>query len=223
MFLYIIRTCEVVKLRKYSDTKTNKILHIILIVAVLLSIIICLFYKQLNKHMSKICEYKGRETANHIISEAINKQLTGSEKQNYINIERDEYGKIISIETDSKLINKLQTELKESINNNLIDIENNKISIPIGTMSGITFLSGRGPDINLRLHQIGAADSEILSEFISAGINQTKHRLVLRVTVELSAILPAHSTDITVKNDYVISETIIVGDIPNGYIGTYKV
>ena len=60
-------------------------------------------------------------------------------------------------------------------------------------MSGVTFLSGRGPDINLRLHQISAADSEILSEFTSAGINQTKHRLVLRVTIELSAI-SAHST-----------------------------
>ena len=116
-------------MRKYSDTKTNKILHIILIAAVLLSIIICLFYKQLNKHMSEICEYKGRETANHLISEAINEQLTGSEQQSYINIERDEYGKIISIETDSKLINNLQTQLKETINNNLSNIENNKISI----------------------------------------------------------------------------------------------
>lgn len=103
--------------------------------------------------MSEICEYKGRETANHLISEAINEQLTGSEQQSYINIERDEYGKIISIETDSKLINNLQTQLKETINNNLSNIENNKISIPIGTMSGVTFLSGRGPDINLRLHR----------------------------------------------------------------------
>lgn len=212
-----------VNLRKYSDTKTNKILHILLIIVILFCLILCLLHKQLSEHISEICEYKGRETANDIIAEAVNKQLTGSDQQQYITIIRDENEKIISIETNSNLINELQNNLRESINNELSEIDNNKMSIPIGTMSGITFLSGRGPDISLRLHQVGAADSEILSEFTSAGINQTKHRLVLKVTVELSAILPAHSTDITVENDYVISETVIVGDIPNGYIGTYKI
>lgn len=213
---------EVVKLRRYSDTKLNKLSVGLLIIVILSGTLLGLFYKQLSKHMAEICEYKGRETANHIISEAIEEKLKGSPEQEYIDIQRDNNNEILSIESNSDLINQLQINLKESINNHLADIENETISIPVGTLSGITFLSGRGPDVSLRLHQIGVADSEILSEFTSAGINQSRHRMILRVTVELSAILPAHSTDVIIKNDYVISETIIAGKVPNGYISSTK-
>lgn len=211
-----------VYMRRYSDSKANKVFISLVIIVVLLLTIFCIFHKQLSKHMSEICEYKGRETANYIISSVISEELKGSTEQEFIHINRSN-DQIVSIETNSRLINQLQVNLKESINNKLSELENEKISIPIGTMSGITVLSGRGPDITLKLHQIGAADSEIISEFTSAGINQTKHRLILKVNVELSAILPTHSTDITVENDFVISETIIVGKVPDGYIGTYKI
>ena len=92
-----------VNLRKYSDTKTNKILHILLIIVLLFCLIICLFHKQLSEHMSEICEYKGWETANHIIAEAVNEQLTGSDQQQYITIIRDENEKIICYDNVEKI------------------------------------------------------------------------------------------------------------------------
>ena len=44
------------------------------------------------------------------------------------------------------------------------------------------------------------------------------HSLYLTVTIEMTAILPAHSTDIVVSYDYPVSETVIVGEIPDMYL-----
>ena len=86
----------------------------------------------------------------------------------------------------------------------------------------LPFFSGRGPEISLKLHQVGAVDTEIHSEFISEGINQTKHRISVLVTVEISAILPLHSTDIKISDEFLVSETVIVGEIPNVYLDNQK-
>ena len=77
-------------------------------------------------------------------------------------------------------------------------------------------------DIPLRLHQIGAAKTELKSDLTEAGINQTKYSLYLTVTIEMTAILPAHSTDIVVSYDYPVSETVIVGEIPDMYLDKGK-
>lgn len=185
--------------------------------AVILGLSVFISYNQLNDHIKELSEYKGKETANKIITDTINDLIQGSNDE-YLDIIRDENSKILSIQTDSKAINELQNELRESINKKLINLEHDNVAIPIGTLSGIVFLSGRGPELNLKLHQVGTANTEIKSEFESAGINQTKHRLVLTVTVELTAILPMHSTDITISDDYIISETVIVGNIPSALL-----
>ena len=38
----------------------------------------------------------------------------------------------------------------------------------------------------------------------------------------MTAILPAHSTDIVVSYDYPVSETVIVGEIPDMYLDKGK-
>ena len=119
-------------------------------------------------------------------------------------------------------MNRLQSSVSRAVNESLSQLEGKKISVPIGTLSGINILTGRGFDIPLRLHQIGAAKTELKSRFTEAGINQTKYSLYLTVTIEMTAILPAHSTDIVVSYDYPISETVIVGEIPDMYLDKGK-
>jgi sporulation protein YunB len=97
------------------------------------------------------------------------------------------------------------------------------MSVPLGTLTGITYLSGRGPEVKIKLHQIGAVDAQIVSKFESAGINQTKHSLKIEVKVELSAILPGHSTDVTVEDEYLVGETVIVGQIPQACLRDLQV
>lgn len=209
---------------RYSTSKTFKISYIILALIVILAVLVFVFHRQVSRHMAVICEYKGRNTATEIINDAVELQLQCEAEQNrsYLEIKRDTDGKITSIETNSAAVNELQKNVRESVNNELSEIENKELSLPLGTLSGITFFSGRGPEVSLRLHQVGAVDTEIHSEFIAQGINQTKHRISILVTAEVSAILPLHSTDIVISDEFLVSETIIVGEIPSVYLSEHE-
>lgn len=200
-----------------------KISYAVLAAAVILGLAAAAVYSQLVSHMQEICEYKGRQTANDIISDAIDEVLSqyGS-GEDYLNICYDESGRITSITADTYIINELENDLKSAVNSSLSDIDTGVMSVPIGTLTGITYLSGRGFDVEVRLHQVGSVEAHIVSEFTSAGINQTKHSLRLEITAELSAILPGHSTDVTVSDEYIIGETVIVGEVPEGILTSFS-
>ena len=196
----------------------NRLSYGILGLIVVIGILTAVFFAQLSRHINEISEFKGRETALDVINQAVGEQIEHQSGQVYVTICRDEDGNISSIDSNAAAVNELNNKISASVNESLGNLENKEIKVPIGTLSGITFLTGRGVDIPLRLHQIGAAKTKIKSEFEDAGINQTRYRLYLTVTVELTAILPAHSTDISVTYDYMVSETIIVGKIPDMYL-----
>lgn len=196
----------------------NRLSYGILGLVAVIGILTAVFFAQLSRHINEISEFKGRETALDVINRAVSEQLELQSGQEYITICRDESGNISSVDSNTAAVNELNNKVSTAVNESLGKLESKDIKVPIGTLSGITFLTGRGADIPLRLHQIGAAKTELKSEFEDAGINQTRYRLYLTVTVELTAILPTHSTDISVTYDYMVSETIIVGKIPNMYL-----
>ncbi len=200
-----------------ETARGHKVTSFLLAAAVAGGIFAGQVYKQMVRHMTEICEYKGRQTATAAIGRAIDDCLA-DEQGEYINIVRGDDGRIIMIDADPAKINKLENDLKSSINKSLSRVEDNEMHVPLGTLTGITALSGRGPDIGICLHQIGAVDIELKNTFVSTGLNQTRYSLMLSVDAELSAILPGHSTDITVSDEYIISETVIVGELPDTYV-----
>ena len=64
---------------------------------------------------------------------------------------------------------------------------------------------------------MGNVQSEISSEFESCGINQSIHRIVLRLDVTIGAFIPGYSIGCDVDYDYILSETVIVGNVPQAY------
>ena len=56
-----------------------------------------------------------------------------------------------------------------------------------------------------------------MSEFDDCGINQSRYRVYINISVELSAVLPIKTTEITVERQYLIAEKVIVGDVPEAY------
>ena len=157
-----------------------------------------------------------------MINAAISRELEKLPQSSYIKISETD-GRITSNkQLLERAVDRLQSSVSRAVNESLSQLEGTKLSVAIGTLSGINILTGRGFDIPLRLHQIGAAKTELKSDLTEAGINQTKYSLYLTVTIEMTAILPAHSTDIVVSYDYPVSETVIVGEIPDMYLDKGK-
>lgn len=135
-----------------------------------------------------------------------------------INILRDETGKIVTISSNSATINMLALELTEKAQNALSRMGATGIDIPIGSFSGMPIFTGRGPTINIKMLPIGTIYCKFNSTFTEAGINQTNHRIYLKVFSSVSVILPTANQIVETQTELMISESIIVGEIPDTYL-----
>ena len=130
---------------------------------------------------------------------------------------RDESGTITAIETNAVEINRLKAILTEAVNARLSAIPDQNVSIPLGTLSGIEFLSGRGPRVKLKMLLSSYVESALVNKFDTAGINQTQHQIMIEFTVTMTAILAPYSTTVDVVTNVCIAETIIIGTVPDTY------
>ncbi|MBP3431806.1 MAG: sporulation protein YunB [Clostridia bacterium] len=94
------------------------------------------------------------------------------------------------------------------------------IDVALGTFTGLPFLSGVGPKINLKLVSIGAMTSTFQSSFASAGINQTNHSVYIHLYASVSMILPAYTATIDSVTEMLVAESVIVGKVPQVYLGS---
>ena len=87
----------------------------------------------------------------------------------------------------------------------------------MGTLTGSKFLSGRGPKVNFKITSIGNIETKLNSEFSSAGINQTLHRIYLQIKCKVEILTPFNCVDEEITNQVLLAEAVIVGNIPNTF------
>ena len=67
------------------------------------------------------------------------------------------------------------------------------------------------------MESVGSSEANFRNAFTSAGINQTKHQIILTVDVSVSILLPGFRTATKVSNSFIVAETVIVGTVPDTY------
>ena len=151
------------------------------------------------------------------VSNVINRTLSYDA---LIDIHYTNNGDILSFSANQYEINSITREIVKEAQYQLSNLARDSLGLNIGTMSGIPFLIGRGPKINLKLLPIGAVSGEFDSEFSSVGINMTKHTLFLHIKTHASIVLPIKSFEIYSTNQVLLAESIIVGKVPEVYINS---
>ena len=97
------------------------------------------------------------------------------------------------------------------------DTDLTRISIPLGNLIGGTLLSGKGPRLKLDILSVTNVVTSFRNEFTSAGINQTRHRIILDVDVSLEVLMGPDSGTDSVLTEVIVAETVIVGSVPDAY------
>jgi len=75
-----------------------------------------------------------------------------------------------------------------------------------------------GPKINVRVIPTGSVETDFESEFVSAGINQTRHRIYLEVKTTVGIVVPFTDKKTEITTRIPVAETVIIGDVPEFYI-----
>ena len=156
---------------------------------------------------------------NRIVSEAVDEAIDSGNitYSDLITFEKDNEGRITAIYSNMAAFNRLQSNILDIILARIDQVSTRELSIPVGTLTGSTLLAGRGPRISVRMESVGSSSARFANRFESAGINQTKHQIVLQVDVSAAILLPGFSAATEVSNSITVAETIIVGAVPDTY------
>jgi sporulation protein YunB len=157
--------------------------------------------------------------ASHTINQAVAQALKQDDIQygDLINLERDTSGNITALTTNMLGMNRLKTGLLSLLDGEEYDITGELLNIPLGNLSGIQLLSGRGPSIPVKVLAVSSTDAWFTGEFTEAGINQTLHRIMLTVTLDVLLLLPTGTVSQTVSTEVCVAETVLLGQVPDSY------
>ena len=164
---------------------------------------------------------RAQNLATVIINDTVADMLSdGGESFNeLIKIEYDAAGKISALTADSVKMNRLKSLISVSITEAIGRIEESRISIAIGTLTGSTFLTGRGPKIDLNVHISCSCSIEVRNSFEYSGINQTMHKVLLDITTNVYVLSVGETLTSEVFTSIPVAETVIIGQIPEIYAG----
>ena len=134
----------------------------------------------------------------------------------FVTFEKDENGTITAIVTDTARVNILSADLLSAVvaASNAGDLD---LGVPLGDLLGSSLFLGRGPRIPVRVTLLTSSRVEVSNVLTDAGINQTRHQLLLNVQVDADVLLPWEIMSARIVTPVLISETVIVGSVPQTY------
>ena len=176
------------------------------------------FNISVNPVIKKLSEEKIKSFTTQAVNLASQEIITqGYKYSDFVSVSKDSNGNVTLIETNSVLMNVLARNMALKAQEKIEEIENQGVDIPIGSLSGIAFLAGRGPDINIEIVPVGTVNAYFVSEFQRAGINQTIHKLALNVSAEMTVLIPGRDCNVVSDTYVLMTESIIVGAVPDVY------
>ncbi len=169
--------------------------------------------------IEKTAVYQSKVLATRIINDAVYSQLDDDDfnYNSLVTLSYNNENEVTSVESNMVNINKLKAKINNSVNNELKNIDSHDLSLPLGTISGVSSFYNQGPLIPVKVQPEGYVETALISSFKSAGINQTLHRILVNIKVDISAIIPGYTASGTINTDFVIAETVIVGNVPEAY------
>lgn len=184
-------------------------------IVALLGVIFLFLDWRLHPVVESMVTNQARITSVEAINGAVMEELTANSVSytDLVDIERAESGQILAVTTDMNQMNQLKASILQRVQEQLG--EHLDTGVPLGTLLGGELLHGRGPNIPVRLSLSGNVTADFESTFESAGINQTKHRICLRVHASIYSFLPpAYNGTTEITTDIPVAETVIIGEVP---------
>jgi len=193
--------------------KATKILTVLIIAFVFVHLVMDLVYPLFDI----LCEKEAESIATLISNEQATIVMKNYTYEDIMKIEKDSENNIKMISANMIAINEIISDVAIKIQEELNKKDRTSVGIRLGTFTGSKLFSGRGPLVKILLSPIGIVETDLRSEFISQGVNQTLHRVYLQVDCRVNILAPFNTIEKDISNQVLLMENLIVGNIPDTY------
>ncbi len=204
-------------LKKIFNHKFNKkkIISLVIILGIFLLVIVAFVKTQ--PLIITLCNNKAKNLAFIAANEVINNNLENLTYDNLVTLDKNEDGYVKALKINVMQMNKLSAKINKEIQEKLDSTKETTVNVKIGSFINQNMFSAFGPSIKVKVVPAGAVFSEFKTEFVSAGINQTRHRVYLKIKTRARIITPFLTKNVEVENYLDVAETVVVGEVPETY------
>lgn len=201
--------------------KRIKKAHIKIILLSIIVIFILVYYMvaiEIKPVLKAICEVRARIIATQAINNAVKAELQKDNLKDQLIVSTfDNAGRINMINTNAQVMNILSSNITASVQDKIKDLTEQPFVISLGAVLNNWMFPDFGPNLKYSILPQGSVLVDFISEFEESGINQTKYKLYITVNVQIRVISPIVTSDIEVKNNVLLTEIVIIGDVPESF------
>lgn len=132
-----------------------------------------------------------------------------------VNPKYGDESKINSVSVDFTGLNNMKCSLTDRLAEYLSGHNEIVCNVPIGAIFSDDIFAAQGTKLPIKITSTGSASVEYLDDFTSGGINQTRHRLMLRIEASIQLHTVGDKSENKITIDIPITETVTVGDVPS--------
>lgn len=157
--------------------------------------------------------------ANELITRTITEQIVGTvQYRDLIHFETNPNGDIIYMQANTVEVGRIEMAALSSLQESIRQLHAHRIEIPLGQLTGSRLLATVGPRVPISVHPLAEVRTRVRDDFVAVGINQTRHNILLDVSLRLDIIFPILRTEKHLENTILLSSVIIQGRVPTTYV-----
>lgn len=191
------------------------------LLAVLAIVAACLWYleRNLTEVVLSLADARARSLAVQSLNEAAEETVqTGVGYDQLMNVTTGTDGSVRLIQANTAEMNKLAARASIIAQQRLESLEGQSVSVPLGSALGLTIFAGSGPRIRVQILPVGSVTTRFDTEFQTAGINQTRHKVLLTLSATIQLVIPTGASVVEASTQVAVAESIIVGQVPDSFV-----
>lgn len=193
----------------------------IILLAVLAIAAACLWYleRNLTEVVLSLADARARSLAVQSLNEAAEETVqSGVGYDQLMNVTTGTDGSVRLIQANTAEMNKLAARASIIAQQRLESLEGQSVSVPLGSALGLTIFAGSGPRIRVQILPVGSVTTRFDTEFQTAGINQTRHKVLLTLSATIQLVIPTGASVVEASTQVAVAESIIVGQVPDSFV-----
>ena len=199
--------------------KKRRVLRLTVLMLLSLLLVFLWLERNLEAVILNMAHARAEAMAAGYLNEAVRNIMGGEVTyEDMITVRTDEKGRVTMLQANAVRMNELATMTALEAQSRLESAEAQSVAIPLGAALGIPFLSALGPRVQVRIVPVSAVSAAFSTEFESAGINQTRHKIYLSLHTVVRLVIPSSARQVTLNGQMLIAESIIVGDVPQSFV-----
>ena len=208
-------------IKKYSRrVRRRRFLRRALLLLLLLLALFLLIDRNFRPLVFSLAEARSAAMASQVLSGALAEATQdGVTYEDLMNVKMDQSGQVALLSANTMAMNRLATRAGDAALRRLNNMSSERVTVPLGAVLGTTLFSGSGPGVPVSIVPIGSIFTDFATEFEACGINQTRHKVYLQVTANIRIVIPTGAKTTQVSANMLVEESIIVGRVPEGFVG----